>query len=150
MSGPTVDEVVIAAAPEAIWSILDDPSALGRVLPGCESVSSTGPTTFQLVLAVKVMFMTIRADVAASYHDLDQPRHLRLAIDGRPRGMSGTFVASIPIDLVAEGDRTRVRTSVDLDVTGALASFGPAAIRGAMRDMIGQLARNVERELAGG
>jgi carbon monoxide dehydrogenase subunit G len=149
MTGPNVDEVVIAGAPEAIWAILDDPSALGRVLPGCESVSATGPTTFQIVLAVKVMFMTIRADVSAAYHDLDEPRHLRLAIDGRPRGVSGAFVASIPIDLVPEGARTRVRFSVDVSATGALASFGPDAIRGAMRDMVGQLARNVERELSG-
>jgi carbon monoxide dehydrogenase subunit G len=96
------------------------------------------------------MFMTIRADVSAAYHELDEPRHLRLAIDGRPRGVSGTFVASIPIDLIPEGDRTRVRFSVDLNVTGALASFGPEALRGAMRDVVGQLARNVERELASG
>jgi 2-furoyl-CoA dehydrogenase large subunit len=150
MTGPNVDEVVIAGAPEAIWSILDNPSALGRILPGCESVSATGPATFRLVLAVKVMFMTIRADVSAAYDELDEPRHLRLTMDGRPRGVSGTFVASIPIDLIPEGDRTRVRFSVDLEVTGALASFGPDAIRGAMHDLVGQLARNMERELAGG
>ncbi len=150
MTDLNVDEVVIAGAPEAIWAILDDPLALGRVLPGCESVSTTGSATFQLVLAVKVMFMTVLADVSAAYHELDEPRHLRLAIDGRPRGVSGAFVASIPIDLIAEADRTRVRFSVDLSVTGAVASFGPDTIRSAMRDMVAQLARNVERELAGG
>ncbi len=148
MTGATVDEVVIAGTPEAIWAILEEPAALCRVLPGCEAASSSGPGTFDFVLAVKVMFLTVRTDVSAAYRDLDEPRHLRLEIDGRPRGVPGTFAASIPIDLVPDGERTRIRYAVELTASGTLASFDPDAICDPLRRAVGELARNVERELA--
>ena len=148
MTASSRGSVVIDGTRDAIWAILDDPDALGRILPGCESIVRDGPA-FRAVLAAKTGFLTIRADVTATYHDADPPSHLRLDLDGRPRGITGAFQASIPFDLVALDEaHTEVRYSIDTTVSGALASFGGGLIGGALTGQVDTLVRNLGRELA--
>jgi len=141
--------VTVHGTPDAIWAILEDPDALGRVLPGCESIAREATDRFRAVLTSKTAFMTVRTDVEATYRDADQPRHLRLDLAGRPRGMGGTFQASIPFDLaVLEDGRTEVRYAVEVTLGGALSFLGGGLVGEALTSQIEELVRNVEREIA--
>jgi len=141
--------VPVRASPTAIWSVLEDAAALRRVLPGAEELVADGPGRLRGVLSTKLQFMTLRADVTATFHDPDPPRHLRLEIDGRPRGLAASFRASVPFDIEPTGDGgSRVSYSVQLTVTGRLAAFGAPLLRDTMRRQIAELVRNIERELA--
>jgi 2-furoyl-CoA dehydrogenase large subunit len=144
-----VDRVEIAGTPEAIWSILDDPAALGRVLPGCESVEPDGPDRFRLVLVSRVQMMTLRIDAIATFSERRRPSHLRLELAGTARRIGGSVRVVVPFDLApVDPGRTLVTYAIDLSVTGTLAMAGTRAIRDALRSEIGELVRNVERELA--
>jgi carbon monoxide dehydrogenase subunit G len=149
------ETVTIPGSQAAVWSIIEDPGALERVLPGAESIVATGPGQFRGVLATKIQFLTVRADVTASFHDADRPRHLRLQIDGRPRGLAGSFSVSVPFDMApADGpagpeSATEVSYAVDLQVTGRLATFGTPLLRDTLRRQIAALVGNLGRELAG-
>jgi uncharacterized protein len=152
------DQAVVHGSPDAIWAIIEDAARLARVLPGAESIVSTGPDAFRGVLATKVQFLTVKADVDASFHDADRPRHLRLELAGRPRGLAGSFTVSIPFDLepvdgpggsTDHAQATLVRYAIDLQVTGRLASFGAPILRDTLRRQVAALVSNVERELAG-
>lgn len=153
MSELVRDRVVVNGPPAAVWAILEDPAALGRVLPGAESIAATGPGRFHGILATRIQFLTVRAEVDASFHDADPPRHLRLRLDGRPRGLAGSFSVSIPFDLepadgpAGPGTATEVSYTVDLQVTGRLAVFGAPLLRETMCRQIGVLVANVDREL---
>lgn len=149
MSEPAVDRVEVAATPEAIWGILDDPAALGRILPGCESIVRQAPDRFAAVIASKVQFMTVRSDVVATLHDADPPRHLRLVLEGRPRGLGGSFRLEVPFDIAPLGPgRSTVAYSVALQLSGSLAGFGGAVLTDTLRRQIGELVRNIERDVA--
>lgn len=146
-----VDTVEVAATPEAIWGILDDPAALGRLLPGCESIVRETPDRFSAVIASKVRFMTIRSDVVATLLDADPPSHLRLVLDGRPRGLGGSFKLDVPFDIVAQGpERSSVSYSVELELGGSLKGFGGPTLSEALQKQVGELVKNIERELARG
>src|SRR3954451_12025184 len=152
------DRAVIRGSPGAVWALLDDAVALARVLPGAESLVATGKGRFHGVLASKLQFLTVRADVDAVFRDADPPRHLRLEMAGKPRGLAGSFSVSVPFDLTAivEPDspdgsdvpETEVSYSVDLHVTGRLASFGAPLLRETLRRQVAVLLANVDRELA--
>ncbi len=149
MTEPISDRVVVDATPEEVWAILHDPAALDRVLPGAESVVPEGPDRVRAVLASKVGFFTIRADVVARYLDARPPHHLRLELDGQARGLSGDLHASIPFDLVAlPGNRSEIRYSVAIEMSGRLASVGGGVIRKELPQSVQELVRNVEREAA--
>jgi 2-furoyl-CoA dehydrogenase large subunit len=141
--------VIVHGTPQAIWAILEDPDALGRVLPGCESIVRGTADRFGAVLVSKTRFMTVRTDVEATYREADPPRHLRLDLAGRTRGIGGTFQASIPFDLVPlEDGRTEVRYVVEVTLGGALSALGGGLVGEALTSQIDELVRNVERELA--
>ena len=148
-SKPIRDTATISASPEAIWAILHDPAALARVLPGVESLEPDGPDRFRGLLVAKAGFFKIRADVTASLLDADPPRHVRLELAGRVRGIGGEYVASVPLDLTPIDDgRTRVDYTVGVELTGQLARMGGSKIGDGLRSQVDDLIRNVEREVA--
>jgi carbon monoxide dehydrogenase subunit G len=151
VSGPLLADTVTLRAPSArVWALLFDVDALRRILPGCESLRATGEKTFDGVLAAKIGFVTVRAQVTARLLDLEHEGHVRLELTGRPLGLAGGFVASIPVDLAAtEGGGTRVDYSATLQLTGRLAVFGAPLLRDALRRQVAELVRNLERELTG-
>jgi carbon monoxide dehydrogenase subunit G len=143
----TSDRVEVDATPEEIWSILEDPAALGRVLPDAQSVTPDGPDRVRITLASRIGFLTMHADVVARYLDPDPPRHLRLVLDGQARGLSGELHASIPFDIVPRGPgRSEIAYSVALELSGRLASMGGSVIRKQLPTQIRELVRNLERE----
>lgn len=144
------ETVVVAASRVAIWALLDDPAGLARVLPGAESLVADGPDRWTGVLASKVGFLTIRADAVARVTDVRRPEHMRLEIEGRPRGLAGSFQASIPFDLDEVATGTQVAYTVDLTVTGRLAAFGLPLLRDTLRKQVAQLVANLDRELGAG
>jgi carbon monoxide dehydrogenase subunit G len=141
------DTVVIQAPPDRIRTMLHDPEALRRVLPGCESLSATGPDTYAGVLSVRLAFMTVRADVAAVIDEGDGSGSVRLEMNGRPRGLAGAFTVVVPFELEPVGEGSQVSYGIDLTVSGRLAAFGTLILRDATRRQIAELVRNVEREV---
>jgi uncharacterized protein len=149
-----LDRATVDGPPESVWAILEDADALARVLPGAESVTSPGPGRFEGLMATKIGFVTLRADVEAALQDPDPPLHVRLDLRGRLRGLAGSFALSIPFDLEAvdgprgASSRTLIAYTIELRVTGRLATFGTPMIRETMRRQIAELVANVDRELA--
>lgn len=147
------DRALLHGSPDAVWAILEDAAALARVLPGSESIEAIAPRRFRGVLASRVQFLTVRAEVEAALEDADPPRSVRLVIDGRPRGLAGRFSVSVPFELASvtlaeDAPATEVRYAVDLTVSGRLATFGMPLLRDTLRRQIAALVANVDRELA--
>jgi len=149
------DQVFLHGSRSAVWALVHDPQALQRVLPGAERIESTGPATFRGVLAARIQFLTVRADVEATLEDADPPRHIVLRFKGRPHGLAGSFVVVVPFDLEAVDDPaggaggTMASYVVDLTVTGRIASFGAPLLQDTLRRVIATLVANVDAELRG-
>lgn len=148
ISSSGVTTVRVGAPAAAIRSILGDAEALGRIIPGCASASSTGPGAFALVLSTRVGFLTVTADVDATLVEHDD-RRLTLTLDGRTRGFEGGFLAEIPFELVAEGDGTCVRYEVTVGTRGTVALAGDAAVAAAIHELADEMVAGLEREAAG-
>lgn len=137
-----------------VWAFLWDADALGRVLPGCESIRAEGSGRYRVVLAMRTTLLTVRADATAALLDADPPRAVRLTLDGTPRGIGGTFHVEVPISLAEEtgpdGSGTLVEYDVDVRVTGSLAAFGPGMLRDAIVREVQGLAADIEGEIAAG
>jgi carbon monoxide dehydrogenase subunit G len=145
----TSERVRVSVPRPRLWEVFEDPAALARVLPGCESLEADGPGRYRGVLATRLQFLTLRADATAVLRDLRPPDALTLVLDGRPRGLAGSFSATIPIrlDEVSESV-TDVEYEVDLAMTGRLAAFGTPILRDTMRRQVRELVANVEALVA--
>ena len=154
MSDAGESEVEIRGTPDQVWAFLWDADALGRVLPGCESIRATGPGRYAAVIAFRTSFLTVRSDVTAEVRDPVERRSCLLAFDGSPRGFGGAFHVRVPLVFEAVGGsdepRTGVAYRIEVDVTGRLAGIGPGMMRDALVGEIRGLAADIEREIAAG
>lgn len=139
--------VEVATSPEAIWTVLEDPLALGRALPDCESILPDGSGGLNVVVAIKQMFMTVRVDLHVTYHDMDRPHHLRLELTGQPRAIGGSLRLSVPIEITPISSGARVDYRGSLELAGTLASFRKQ-VREGLHIQVDRLVRNLEREAA--
>lgn len=141
------DSLTLSAPRDRVWSVVDDPAALQRVLPGCEELVPEGPGRYRATMRTRLQFMTLRMQGTAELQDVRRPDHLRLEISGRPVGLVGSFVVSVPVDLTETGAVTSARYSVDLRLTGRLAAFGLPILRSTVKGQVRELVANLEREL---
>ena len=141
------ETVVVRVRRDRIWDAFGDAELLARVLPGCESLAETGDGAFRGVLATRLQFLTLRADLTATLHDRAYPDRLRLELDGKPRGLAGGFRAAIPIELAEVADGTRIHYTVELSTSGRLATFGAPILRDSFRKQVVTLIANLERVL---
>lgn len=142
------DETVVVRVPRSrIWDVFGDAGLLCRVLPGCETLSATADGAFRGVLATRLQFLTLRADVTATIGDPRPPETLRLELDGKPRGLAGAFRAAIPIELAEADGGTRIHYTVELTTSGRLATFGAPILRDSFRKQVAALIANLERVL---
>lgn len=147
MSLIAAEEVTVRAPRDRIWPVFADADLLASVLPGCERLEATGDGSFSGVLATKLQFLTLRADVTATVVDAEPPDRLRLELVGRPRGLAGGFRAAIPIALADAGSDTRVHYELELTTSGRLATFGAPILRDTFRKQVATLVANLERVL---
>jgi len=143
------DRIVVRASRERLWELLRSPDQLARVLPGCEELREIAPDMFEGTFRTKVQFLTLRARSTVRLLDLEPPERLRLEVDGRPLGLAGAFVVSIPLELAEDGGGTLVGYAMSLNVSGRLATFGAPLLRETARRQVQELVRNLERELGG-
>lgn len=138
----------LTTAAAATWAVSVDPEAIGRILPDCESVAPDGSGGLNVVVAIRQMFMTVRVDLHVTWHDANVPGHLRLELDGRPRGLGGSLRLSVPVEVepIAGGCRVSYRATLELE--GALASFRRQVSEG-LQAQVDRLVKAIEHEAAG-
>lgn len=122
-------DALIPAAPEAVWTGLNDPEVLRRAIPGCQSMERTGEREFTATVVSRVgpVSATFRGKVELA--DLDPPHGYTLK--GRGQGGAAGFAkGEARIRLVPEGDGTRLTYEADADIGGKIASVGGRLIQG--------------------
>ena len=147
MSRLAEETVVVAVPRDRIWDAFGDVTLLARVLPGCETLTSIGDGVYRGVLATRLQFLTLRADVTATLADPRPPDTISLELDGKPRGLAGGFRAVIPMELSVADDGTRIHYTVDLTTSGRLATFGAPILRDSFRKQVVALIANLEATL---
>ena len=127
-------EQKIEAAPEAVWAALNDPEALRRSIPGCETLMRTGANEFTGAVRAKVGPVSATFKGKVELTDLDPPHGYTLT--GRGQGGAAGFAkGDAKVRLVADGEGTRLTYIATVDVGGKLASVGGRLIESVSRRM---------------
>ena len=106
-----------AANREMLWSLLHDPDALARILPGCESLEARGPHEFQGTFAVRVGQMVEHFSGSLS---LEQSVPLEsYEFIARGNNPDGAIACRGRVLLSDEGpDHTTLAYEADIEVSG--------------------------------
>ena len=135
-----------SAPREEVWELLNDPTTLRRIIPGCERLEQTAEDTY--AADIKLGLAGVKGDYTGTVRISDQrpPEHYKLHGDGR--GKPGFAKGAGTVELVAEPDgTTTMRYSADAQVGGPVAGIGQRLIEGAAKSIINQSLKALSAEL---
>jgi len=137
----------VSVPPGKVWATLLDPEALRAVIPGCESLETTGQNAYRIVARVGVGPVRGSFTTDAQFTDLIEPRSMTLRIEAS--GPLGSSRGAGDVRLEAEGAGTRVHYNYGVDLSGKIAAVGSRMIEGAARVLIGAFFEALARRAGG-
>jgi carbon monoxide dehydrogenase subunit G len=143
-----LDEFTIGAAPDRAYAMLVDLARVAPCVPGAE----IDPPDEQGVHPgrVSVKLGPMRFVYAGKVRVAERDAATRTAViegEGRASGGADTAKVRSVMEVLAEGDRTRVRITTDLDIRGRAAQMGQGVITDVSRKLISQAAACIEARL---
>ncbi|MBX6395514.1 MAG: carbon monoxide dehydrogenase subunit G [Alicyclobacillaceae bacterium] len=133
------------AAPEQVWSLLNDEAVLQRRLPGCKRLDPVGEGKYAAELGLDVGPVKGLFTGEVELIDPRPPVEYKLHLKGS--GKPGAIDAEAHIRLEENGGKTTLVCLADAKVTGILASVGQRIMGGVAKLLLGQFFKGVEQEL---
>ncbi len=139
-------EVRVAMPPERLWHALLDPETLKRTIPGCHELETAGENRYRAVATLGVGPVSGRFDARIQLSDLVAPKSLTLS--GDLIGSLGSSRGSGRLDLIPDGEGTRVGYDFEVNISGTVAAVGGRMLQGASRLLIDQFFKNLARQIS--
>jgi uncharacterized protein len=115
-------EKSIAATPEAVWTALIDPEFLKALIPGCESMTGSPETGYDITVARQVGGITARLTGFFDLSEVEPGRGCVLS-GGGSGGGAGHAKGTARIRLAPEGEGTRLTWDIAAELGGKLSSL---------------------------
>ncbi|HEV2510497.1 xanthine dehydrogenase family protein molybdopterin-binding subunit [Bosea sp. (in: a-proteobacteria)] len=142
-------EARVAAAPEAIWTMLLDVDTLASIIPGCHGVQKLSETHFKADVTLGVGPVKGRYKAEIKLSDLDEPRAATLT--GSVSGALGTGGGFGRVTLTPDGaGGTVIGYAYEAAVGGKVAAIGGRLLDGAAKAIIGQFFAALARKASPG
>lgn len=116
-------EVVIQATRDKVWAALNDAAVLQNCIPGCEQVIDESPTVRQVKLMVKMGPVRARFQGRVTLSEVLEPERCVMAFEGSG-GAAGMASGRSEVELIEDGDSTRLTYTVKASVGGKLGQIG--------------------------
>lgn len=130
---------------DALWALLNDEKALAKCAPGCEKLVQEGPDEFAVTLKIGLAAIKGTYDGHLRITDKHEPDSMTLVIEAI--GSGGFANVNGHMDLVDQGETTRIVYEWDVQVGGPVAMVGQRVLGGAAKWMIGEFFASAQKEL---
>jgi uncharacterized protein len=139
----------VTAPIDEVWRAMLDIERVAPCVPGARVIDRSGADAYKLAMKVKVgpVSMNYNSEVEIVEQDETAHRAVLRAKAKETRGQ-GTADANVRLELLAEGDRTKVTMHTDVALTGKAASMGSGLISDVSARLIDTFAKNLQTMLA--
>ena len=139
----------LTAPVDDVWGAMLDPAVLARCLPGCESLTTTGPDQYAMRVTAGVAVIKGTYDGQVAITDKNPPGSLTMRASGS--GAPGTIDAVVDVRLAPHDDGGTV-LSYDADATvgGTIGGVGQRMLAGVTRKMAGEFFSALDADIASG
>jgi carbon monoxide dehydrogenase subunit G len=141
--------IQIAAAPDEVFDALVDLERIASALPGAE-LTRVDDENFAGAVRLSVGPVRVHYEGRVQLLSVDHDAR-RLVLEASGGDAKGRGQAKATVTAVVGGGETHatIELTTELEVRGRLAQVGQTALAGVSQRMLGQFARNLERELGG-
>jgi carbon monoxide dehydrogenase subunit G len=138
----------VAAPPPRVFAALIDPDVLRRCIPGCQSLTASGPVSnavYEATLKIGVAGLKGTYQGKATIRDQQPPGSLTLAFEGK--GGPGFVRGAAAIRLSPDDGGTQVACDADVQVGGLIAAVGSRLVEAAARKLADDFFRQLALEV---
>ena len=125
-----------SAPRERVWRFLLDPESLRQCLPGCERLETIGPDEYEATMKIGIGAIRGTYQGRVKISNKDEPNSYTMLVEGK--GPAGNLSGEGTIELLEDGDTTRVNWSGKANIRGTLARIGGRVIQPAAKTIVGQ------------
>ena len=140
---------LVSAPPEQVWKALNDPSILGKCIPGIETLEKKSATEFSATVTAKVGPVKAKFAGQVTLSDLDPPRGYRITGEGQG-GVAGFAKGTCVVTLVGSEGKTELSYEAEAQVGGKLAQIGSRMVVGVARKMADEFFRAFAEQIGNG
>lgn len=130
------------------WDAICDPAVLQICIPGCESMTRTSDSEFELIVAAKVGPVSARFKSKITLTNVDAPNAYTLIFEGQG-GVAGFAKGQADVRLVPEGASTRLEYTAKATIGGKLAQIGSRLVDGVAKKLAEQFFTAFNKHLTG-
>lgn len=116
----------IAAPPERVYAMLEDPAILAKCIPGCEGLDRVGDGDYAMRLKMGIGPVSGHFDGKVKISDRKPPESYRMEVDGA--GKIGFMKGDGVISLAAAEGGSNVSFDGEVQVGGTIANVGQRLI----------------------
>ncbi len=138
----------IPLSPAQTWEALNSTNMLKSCIPGCESVTQTGPGQFEVVQVLNIANFKTRFSSALTLEDANPPHSYVLRFEGNG-GSAGFGLGRALIALQPTDGGTQMNYQATVEMGGAIAQMGQVAVDAAAKDLIEDFFTRFERTVRG-
>lgn len=117
---------VIAAPPERVFAMLEDPEILAQCIPGCEGLDRLGDGEYAMRMKMGIGPISGRFDGKVQITDRKPPESYRMSVEGQ--GKVGFMKGDGVISLAPADGGSNVSFTGDVQVGGTIANVGQRLI----------------------
>ena len=138
---------LLSVPAKKVWQTVLDPEALRAVIPGCESLVTTGEHAYLIVAKIGVGPVRGTFTTTAQFLDLVPPKSLSLRFEAS--GPLGVARGTGSMRLEPEDGGTRLHYQYKVNLSGKITSVGSRLLEGASRVLIGAFFGALARRAGG-
>jgi carbon monoxide dehydrogenase subunit G len=142
-------ECVVPVAPERLWEFLMDVPAVGRCVPGVESIEAVDGSAYRGGLKVQIgpIRLALQGTITVEAQDRDAWQ-ARMRAEANDRRIGGGIRARMSLTLAPADAGTRLRIETHLAMLGKIGEFGQPVIRKKADALLGEFVRNLGAALS--
>jgi uncharacterized protein len=137
----------LAASPEKVYAMMQDPEVLARAIPGCEGLEKIGEDQYRMKMKMALASFSGAFEGKVRITDQAPPERFRLIVEGS--GKLGFMKGDGLLTLKANGEGAEVSYEGEAQVGGTMAAVGQRLIDGTAKMMIKRFFEKLAEEAAG-
>ena len=136
----------IAAPRERVWAFVTDPKAVSACAPDVQSIEVLDPTHFKLVARAGVGPIRATFNLDDVFTELTPPARANVRARGQAPGSAVEMLNTMELDSPSP-DRTTLRWTSDVTISGTIAQMGARLMQGAADKMTQQVFACIKAKL---
>jgi len=137
---------LLPVPPQQAWNALNDPQMLKACIPGCESVTETGPNQYEVLMAARIGPVSAKFKGKLVQSDIVEPQSYTLAFDGQG-GVAGFGKGKAEVRLDAAEGGTQLNYTATAQVGGKIAQIGSRLVDAAAAKIADEFFAAFEKKL---